>query len=71
MKLNGFIEPECEHFRKVCNFTDDERAVFDLRVRGKTEVEIYIALQDTCHAMSIATIERRLSSIKKKIIRVL
>lgn len=28
-----FTEPECERFRRERNFTDEERAVFDLRVK--------------------------------------
>ena len=61
-----FTEPECEYFRKVCNFTDDGRAVFDLRVKGKTVVEIRFAL-----CMAERTVDRRLHSIKKKICKVI
>ena len=61
-----FTEPECEYFRKVCNFTDEERAVFDLRVKGKTIIEICFAL-----SLSERTIDRRLSNIKRKILKVL
>lgn len=61
-----FTEPECEYFRKMCNFTDEERAVFDLRVKDKSVVEIRFAL-----SMSERTIDRRLSNIKRKILKVL
>lgn len=61
-----FTAPECDHFRAQCNFTDDERAVFDLRVRGKSRVEIADRLN-----MSTATVDRRIRSIKRKIDRVL
>ena len=61
-----FTEPECEYFRRMCNFTEDERAVFDLRVKGKSIVEISMKLP-----MSEATIYRRLGNIKKKIAKVL
>ena len=41
LHLKGeFVEAECDRFRQLCNFTDDERAVFDLRVKGKSIVEI-------------------------------
>lgn len=67
LHLKGeFIESECNRFRAMCNFTEDERKVFDLRVKGKTIVEISMALP-----MSTATVERRLRSIKRKIYRVL
>lgn len=61
-----FTAPECDRFRAQCNFTDDERAVFDLRVRGKSRVEIADRLN-----MSTATVDRRIRSIKRKIDRVL
>ena len=60
-----FTEPECERFRMLCNFTQDERAVFDMRVKAKSIVEIQIAL-----CMSDSTIRRRLRNIEKKISKV-
>ena len=67
VKLKGeFTEPEIEYFRQKCNFTDDEREVFDLRVRGKSIVAISLALH-----MSESTVSRRLRGVKKKVIRVL
>lgn len=61
-----FTEPECERFRRECNFTDEERAVFDIRVTGKSRV--YIA--DRLH-MSVATVDRRIGDIKRKIIKLI
>ena len=61
-----FTEPECEHFRRMCNFTDEERAVFDLRVKGKSIVEIEMQLH-----FSEATVNRRLRDIKRKIYKVI
>lgn len=61
-----FAEPECEYFRKVCNFTGEERAVFDLRVRAFSLVEIASRL-----SMSESTVNRRIHSIKRKIHRVI
>lgn len=66
MKLSAFTEPECEHFRKMCNFTPEELAVFNMRVKGCSIVETYMALN-----MSEATANRRIKAIKKKMIRVL
>lgn len=60
-----FTEPECELFREKCNFTDEERAVFDLRVKSRSIVEIQHALN-----MSESTVNRRIRSIKKKIYKV-
>lgn len=61
-----FTEPECDRFRRECNFTDDERAVFDLRVRAHSIIEIQTALN-----MSEATVNRRIRNIKRKIYKVL
>ena len=35
-----FTEPECAYFREQCNFSAEELAVFDLRVRTFSLVEI-------------------------------
>ena len=55
---------ECEKIRALCNFTPDEAAVFDLRVKAASIVEIQMALH-----MSAATVNRRLRGIKNKIAR--
>ena len=57
--------PEADRLRALCNFSDEERQVFDLRVRGKSVVEISMTLN-----MSMRTVDRRLSDIKNKIGRV-
>lgn len=61
-----FTEPECERFRKECNFSDEERAVFDLRVRAHSIIEIQQKLN-----MSGATVNRRIRNIKRKIYKVI
>ena len=63
---NEFTEPECEFFRQKCNFTDEELAVFDLRVKNRSIVEIQHKLN-----MSEATVTRRIRGIKKKIYKVM
>nr|DAG45960.1 MAG TPA: hypothetical protein [Caudoviricetes sp.] len=61
-----FTKPECDYFRRECNFTDEERAVFDLRVAARSVVEISMSLH-----LSEATVYRRLKNIKRKIVKVL
>ena len=61
-----FTEPECDYFRRMCNFTEDERAVFDLRVKGKSIIEISMKLP-----MAERTVNRRIKDIKRKIHKVL
>ena len=68
-KLNlksEFTKPECDRFRELCNFTEDERKVFDLRVAGHSIIEISMTL-----CMAEATVNRRIRAIKRKIYRVL
>ena len=65
MLLHNLTEAECENFRHGCNFTDEERAIFDLRVKGKSRVEIAASM-----AISIATTDRRLRGIYEKVNKV-
>ena len=65
LHLKGeFTKPECDRFRELCNFTKDEREVFDLRVTGHSIVEISMQLN-----MAEATVNRRIKAIKRKIYR--
>ena len=61
-----FTEQECEWFRKVCNCTTEEEAVFNLRVKDRSRVEIADRL-----GMSVSTVDRRIRRIKRKIHKVL
>ena len=61
-----FTESECERFRRECNFSDEERAVFDLRVKARSIIEIQEALN-----MSESTVNRRIRNIKRKILKVI
>ena len=63
---NEFTEPECEWFRNVCNFTPDELAVFNLRVKDNSRIQLAMQLK-----MSESTVDRRIRGIKKKIHKVL
>lgn len=58
-------EPECERFRRLCNFSDSERAVFDLKVKDTSIIAIGVRL-----CISEATVKRKLKSIKYKIDKV-
>lgn len=61
-----FTRLECERFRQDCNFTPEERAVFDLAVQNKSNIQIGLDL-----GMSQATVSRRIKAVKRKIIRVI
>ena len=58
--------PEADRLRLLCNFTDDERKVFDLHIRNKSIVEISMELK-----MSTRTVDRRLKNIRLKVKKVL
>ena len=66
MGLAEFTARECDYFQAACNFTAPERAVFDLRVRGCSIVEIAMELH-----VSASTVDRRVRAVKRKIERVL
>ena len=57
--------PEADRLRALCNFSDEEREVFDLRIRDKSVVEISMALN-----LSVSSTKRRLSSIRAKVEKV-
>lgn len=57
--------PEAEKLRELCNFSDEERQVFDLRIKDKSVIEISMTLH-----MSVASTKRRLQSIKQKVYKV-
>lgn len=61
----GLTKPECEFYRQQCNFTDEELAVFDLRVRGCSLLDIQNKL-----CMSESMVNRRINNIKRKIYKV-
>lgn len=64
-KLADYTKPECDYLREVCNFTPEEMAVFDLRTKNRSIVQICFDL-----GMSDSTVTRRLRSIKRKIKKV-
>ena len=66
MGLAEFTARECDYFRAASNFTVPERAVFDLRVRGCSIVEIAMELH-----VSASTVDRRVRAVKRKIEKVL
>ena len=61
-----FTEIECDRFRRDCNFTPDELAIFNLRVKDHSIIEICMKLR-----MSESTVNRRIKNIKRKIVKVL
>ena len=65
LKVYDFTEPELELFRQYCNFTKDERALFEYRSKG-------VPLDRCAEAMniSVATAKRISRRVNAKIIRI-
>lgn len=65
MKVYDFTVPELNYFRLYCNFSDDERTLFELRSRN-------ISLEQCAEIMnvSISTIKRMSRKVNSKIMRV-
>ena len=58
MKTYDFIEPELEFYREFCNFTEDERKLFDLRAR---EVSLEQCAEEMCCYLFIRSAAGRTS----------
>ena len=63
--LSSLVASEVEELRGKCNFTDDEREVFELLTRGKSIAEISMKL-----SVSTKTVERKITDIRSKVKRV-
>lgn len=63
MKLE-FTKAEVDHFKEVCYFSEEEEKILELRLRNKTITEIALKL-----TLSEPTVNRRIKSIKKKILK--
>ena len=62
MKLSKLTKPELEDILENANLTEDEEYVFKMLSKGKSLEQIAFE-----HAISTATVSRRIESIKKKI----
>ena len=65
MKIYDFTVPELNYFRDYCNFTEDERVLFEYRAKN-------IPLETCAEIMnvSLSTIKRMNKKIQNKIIKV-
>ena len=66
MQIYDFTKPELEYFIANCNFLDDELEYFELRSRGKSNVEIALEMH-----VSEAKVSKLARKVKSKILRVL
>lgn len=72
-----FTAREREFFERECGFTDEELTVFQLRNRGWSVLRISFEMQERFGSLnpggtySVSTVEARIRSIKKKILKVI
>lgn len=66
LKKFDFNKFEYEYFLEVCNFTDRQKEILDLRRKGKSIVEISLQTY-----LSERTINREIKTIKNKILKVI
>ena len=65
MRLKDFTPSELDKFRKLCNFTADERQYFELKLKGKSN----IATAEEMHVAE-STVSNLSRKVKSKIARV-
>ena len=61
-----FTKAEIDYFKRVCYFNDDEELALELKMRGKSNIQIADSM-----GTSIATANRRIKSMKKKVLKAL
>lgn len=66
MKICDFVEWELQKFRDECNFTEEELCYFNLRAKGKSNVQIAMEMHVSEPKVSILA-----RKVKSKMIRVL
>lgn len=66
MQLYDFVESELQHFRNECNFTEEELQYFNLRSKGRSNVEISIIM-----CVSESKVSKLARKVKAKMIRVI
>lgn len=60
--LSEMIKPELEELKEICNFTEDEKNVFEELSKGRSRV--YISEK---YALSCSTVSNRIKNIQMKI----
>ena len=65
-KICDFVVSELEVFRKECNFTDEELMYFNLKAKGRTNLQISLEMNVSEPKVSILA-----RKVKAKMIRVI
>ena len=65
MLIYDFTKPELDRFRELCNFTEQEMEYFNLRAKGKSNVQIAMEMN-----VSEPQVSKLAKKVKSKILRV-
>ena len=65
MLIYDFTKPELDRFRELCNFTPQEMDYFNLRAKGKSNVQIALEMN-----VSEPQVSKLAKKVKSKILRV-
>lgn len=63
MKVYGFTVPQLEYYRTFCNFSPEERILFNLRAEGKS-------LEECAEIMNRENVKKLSVRVNNKMIRV-
>lgn len=64
MNKFDFSYDEYQRYLERCPFTDEEKAILEMRRRGKSRIQISMALH-----ISDGAVDRRIASINRKILK--
>ena len=66
MQIADFTVPELDRFRELCNFLPDELEYFNLRSKGKSNVEISMEMH-----VSESKVSKLARKVKSKMLRII
>lgn len=66
MNVNNFTPENLDKFRRLCNFTKDERQYFELRLKNYSNVKIALEMY-----VSEAQVSKLAKRVKSKITRII
>lgn len=66
-KLRDLTVPEIDKCRELCNFTDEELQLFNLKIKDKSAIQIKHEMHIS--ESKVATISRRVCTKVKKILQ--
>ena len=65
MKISDYTVPELEHFRELCNFSEEELEYFNLKSKDKSNIQISLSM-----CISEPKVSKIAAKVKDKIRRI-